>query len=310
MAIECAGAPASAFLDLPTELRLQIYGYILDVPATLTISSAQLQGSECSTTRRRHGHSRTPLPGLPPDHEPVITSGYDSSLLSTADPPTIDTLTARDEDEARPDYEQHRTPWALLLSCRTMYEEIVSHFALPRNRTTSLFISLPTGLHVFSTLCPHLLKSARSVHIAGSYVSKRHRAKRPQSSIPSTAQLAALVRRCLGPEPSHALQRFEMRVYYSAEEPYSSVWSDGDSPVVVALRNICGGQIDIEVWRGRCGTGVYLTAKPSGRGGRVVSTVWRRLFEGGGGEPVPGSWVVDGKWPEWEPEYVVSKRSA
>ena len=48
-----------------------------------------------------------------------------------------------------------------------------------------------------------------------------------------------------------------------------------------------------------------MTAKPSKVGEeerRVVSTVWRQLVEGKRGEPACGSWVLDGRWPDWEGE--------
>lgn len=81
---------------------------------------------------------------------------------------------------------------------------------------------------------------------------------------------------------------------------------DDDSPVCVALRNIHLGEIGIEIWRGRYGTGVYLTATPTKERKRVVSTVWRKLEEGRRGEPICGSFVLDTNWPDWTADYEAS----
>lgn len=97
-------------------------------------------------------------------------------------------------------------------------------------------------------------------------------------------------------------------MYYPGSDSYSTVWGDDSSPVVVALRNIMAGNINVEVWRGRRGTGVYLSTtrpEPPAEGekpNRSVSTVWRRLEEGRRGEPSCGSWVVDPTWPMLDDE--------
>lgn len=311
------------FLDLPTEIRLLIYSFALIDSTAITISSAALCGSYPDIVHRLYGAKRSPLYGLPEHHEPVIEPRYDASLLSVAKPAIIPLSgPAPDPPAYCNSEEKDNGTTALLLVNRQVHAELTSHFKLTRNRNTSLFISFPHGLHVFRTLCPHLLRQAKSVHIAGSYRAKdfcNRRAACMPAVVPpkdvkyngnftpdSTAQLTHLVTTVLGPNPSQPLQKFELRMYYPGEDAYASVWGDDSSPIVIALRNIYGGQIDVEVWRGRYGTGVYLTARPSVDGRRVVSTVWRRLEEGRRGEPEKGSWAVDAKWPAWEQEYVVS----
>jgi hypothetical protein len=114
-----------------------------------------------------------------------------------------------------------------------------------------------------------------------------------------------------GPNVRHEVKKLELRIYYPGPDSYSTVWGDDNSPTVVALRNIYAGEVTIEVWRGRWGTGVYLYVVPNkdepnsegsgraGRGKRVVSTVWRRLEEGRRGEMNCGSWIIDPAWPDW-----------
>jgi hypothetical protein len=208
--------------------------------------------------------------------------------------------------------------------------ELDSHFDLSHIRPTSLFCSYPAGLHILKKLAPSLLEQAGSLHIAGSYSSRGFVASKAaclgSTSHPpfvderfnggitpnSASQLSSLIASLFGPQPSQpGLRRLELRVYYPGSDSYSTVWGDDNSPTVIALRNIFAGEIDIEVWRGQRGTGVYLSSTRPKEGvghgladrerpKRTVSTVWRRLEEGRRGEPSCGSWVVDPRWPEWE----------
>ncbi|KAG9830215.1 hypothetical protein KCU98_g13750, partial [Aureobasidium melanogenum] len=82
-------------------------------------------------------------------------------------------------------------------------------------------------------------------------------------------------------------------------------WDDS-SPASVILRNVCGGFIDMEVARGRHGTGIYVSVRPHPDNKRVISTVWRRLVEGDSGQPTCGDWAVDKQWPEWNTEFAPS----
>ncbi|KAJ9641940.1 hypothetical protein H2199_005155 [Coniosporium tulheliwenetii] len=158
----------------------------------------------------------------------------------------------------------------------------------------ALYVSYPTGLLVLKALCSHLLAHARAVYIAGAYhVSapiqppgnesalsrrlarldgaqdsySRHAtsandpilSRRPcHFHVPTpeaTAALASTVRTLLGPHPHPTLQKLQLRIYYPSEHSYRYVWGDDSSPIVVALQNTWGGNIETEVWRGRWGTG-------------------------------------------------------
>lgn len=175
-----------------------------------------------------------------------------------------------------------------------------------------------------------MIRQAKSVHIAGTYISnyRRGQADTPVSTPPASPapqdeehkcepdaveELASLVRSTLGQDPTTPLTKFEMRIYFpnskSGEDSYYSIWGDDNSPVCVVLRNLCGGFIDMECWRGRNGNGVSLSVRPNPEKSRVISTVWRRLQEGGRGEPKNGDFVIDEKWPEWSEEYVPSPQT-
>ena len=191
---------------------------------------------------------------------------------------------------------------------RQINEELTSDFKLPRNKQTSVFASFPYGLHILKTSASQLLSQARSVHIAGRYVSSSFTPARaacqgprdPPANPPqkhngditpaSAAQLGQLVASTFGPDPIHRIRKLEMRIYYPGDDSYSTVWGDDDSPTVVALRNISNAEVGIEVWRGQKGTGIYLCARPARERKRVVSTVWRKLEEGRRDQPEVGSW--------------------
>lgn len=307
----------SAFLNLPVELRLHIYTFALVDNPTLTISSAELVGAHPDVIHRLYGSKRIPFPGIPQNHEPVVETGYNSSLLSVTNPATIPLSPSTNPPDETYDH-PHTAHLSLLLVNKQLNNELTSHFKLEKNISASLFIQYPHGLHVCRTLTPHLLRQTRSIHLAGAYTSRTFSPARAAcmgprqpppgldvkyngSIIPdSTAQLGELIKSLFGPSPVHRVSKLEMRIYYPGDDSYSTVWGDDSSPTVVALRNITVGEIGIEVWRGRYGTGVYLSAKPSDERRRVVSTVWRKLEEGRRGEPKCGAWVVDPRWPRWE----------
>jgi hypothetical protein len=312
-----ATMPACPLLALPTELRLEIYSHTLLDSPTITISSAEVSGAYPDIVHRLYGSGRTPFSGLKLNHEPVIREDYDARLLSVVLPPKIPATSHDDGSNERWAHGYSACP-ALLLVNKQINQELRSHFNLKHKRNTSLYLSFPGGLHVFRTLTPSLLRQARSIHIAGAYTSTSykpaHRAHLPGRcekvqeasayngrTIPdSSSQLEDLIKSLCGPNARHELDFLEMRIYYTGEDSYSTVWGDDSSPIVVALRNIYTGDIGITVYRGQYGTGVHFTVRSNEENRRCVSTVWRRLEEGRRGEPACGTWVLDNKWPCWE----------
>ena len=312
------------FLELPVELRLHVYAFALLDHPTVTIGTAQLTGAPPDIIHRLHGSKRAPYPGIPEYHEPVVATGYNASLLSITDPATIPLTpltSAPQEGFERP----YTALTSLLLVNRQVHSELEAHFKLAKNKRTSLFISYPHGLHVCKTLTPHLLRQARSLHIAGQYISRtfcpaRAACTGPRRGVPEldvkynsgspmpdfSAQLTELVTTSFGASPRFPdIRQLDLRIYYPGDDAYSTVWGDDSSPIVVALRHIFCGEVGIEVWRGRNGTGVFLNARRNADAAekrRTVSTVWRKLEEGRRGEREVGSWVVDEAWPVWETE--------
>jgi len=338
----------SFFLELPTELRLQIYDFALSDSDAITITSAAVAGDDPT---EKDYIPRTSIPGLPPNHIPLIRSHYDPSLLSTTNSiavpvdPVEDGIprSAHHQNNCLP----HPTLLALLQTSHQIYAELGSHLRLRRLHTSrgglSLYLSYPYGLLVIKALYPTLLRQARRVYISGYYTLKSRldphlhqltssastsaspysagssssstsqgrgrlhlRLPSPQrvqqqlqphsATTTSTAHavLGTLVRRILPPTPAPLFRKLEMRIFYPDESAYSGVWGDERSPIVEALRNICGGNIDMEVWRGRQGSGVLLVARPNPTS-RIISTVWRRL---GDSREEGEGFVVGGTWPD------------
>ncbi|KAF2183799.1 hypothetical protein K469DRAFT_581596 [Zopfia rhizophila CBS 207.26] len=325
------------FLELPTELRLEIYDYCLTDTNSITVTSAAVTDH---SSEKNNNAPRTDIPGLPPDHIPLIRYHYDPSLLSISSPPTIinkgsDLRSSPRSFCARLPYP---TPLALLQTNHQIHDEL-SHLMRmrrgnPANGGMALYISYPYGVLVLKALYPSLPRQARNVYISGYYNLKQrpvpheshesssgsrrtnpnvHPRTRPRlrmGSPPTMSQkllpypeataetahvaLGTLVRSILSPAPAPLLRKLEIRVFYPGESTYSSVWADEESPIVEILSNVCGGKIDIEVFRGRRGNGVALVAYPNPRG-RIISTVWRRL---GNSKEESEGFVIGEHWPE------------
>jgi hypothetical protein len=309
-------ASEPCFLRLPVELRLNIYSYAILDCTHITIGTAKLQGSHADIIHRQYGDKRVPYPGIPHQHEPIIEAHYQPDLLSPTEPATID-LSHGDIDPPAEFYTHLRTAYhTLSLLNKQINNELRTHFPIPTRRQSSLFLQYPHGLHILHTTTPQLLRQCKSVHLAGTYISRTYCAPRAArlgahmlpaqeqlegNIVPdSEKQLEDLIRSAFGPNPRHPLGKFEMRVYFPGTDSYSTVWGDDGSPVVIALRNIAIAEVGMEIWRGRRGTGVYFSAAPSPERRRVVSTVWRRLEEGRNDGPACGDWVVDPRWPHWD----------
>lgn len=302
--------PYSAFLALPIELRLSIYGFVTEDASAMTVGIAELQGSPADIVHRQYGQQRSPFPGIPARHEPVIEMKYQAALLSANAPAIPLTASAttppeRTLEHARNGYRQ------LSLVCQQVSNELKNHFDVPSRRRTSLFLQYPFGLHIMHQAVPHLLRQSRSVHLAGVYDTddSRRNALRyaalnglpPRNPLrgkgvpDSDEQLSHLVKSMFGPEPQHPMEMFEMRIYYPGTDSYSTVWSDDSSPTCIALKNIAFAEVSIEVWRGFHATGVHMKVVPSAEKRRVVSTTWKKFPRG---EPDRDSWIVDPNWPD------------
>lgn len=300
------------FLELPVELRLGIYSYAILDCKHITIGTAKLVGSSPDIVYRLYGKSRAPYPGIPAQHEPVVETDYCPTFLSAAKPATTPASTEPTETAYAHTLTAYQT---LSLLNRQIAEELRSHFAIPTRRETSLFVSYPYGLHILHTTTPQLLRQSKSVHLAGTYTPRLFcpnsaaslgpaqapkQAKLQGDLVPdSEKQLKDLFRSSFGPTSKQQLEMIDMRIYYPGGDSYSAIWTDDKSPVVVALRNVAAGRIGVEVWRGRYGIGVRLTATPTTANERVVSNAWRKLEEGDRGQPGHGSWIVDPEWPAY-----------
>ncbi|KAH0385771.1 hypothetical protein KCU92_g3240, partial [Aureobasidium melanogenum] len=285
-----------SFLELPLELRLIIYEHAAVEGAAVTIGACELTGKGADLVDRVYGDQRAPLPGLPAMLEPAILDTYASHLLSVSEPARIDVSASPCSQPST----HHSTLSSLLLLNHQINAELSTHFRLKINRKTSLFVQFPLGLHVFKTKCPDFVRHARSIHIAGSYPKPTSAKQSPQLD-----QLAHLVSTTLGKGPRYPIEKLEARIYFPGADSYPRVWDDS-SPASVILRNVCGGFIDMEVARGRHGTGIYVSVRPHPDKKRVISTVWRRLVEGDSGQPACGDWAVDKQWPEWNTEFAPS----
>ncbi|KAI5357734.1 hypothetical protein Slin14017_G117470 [Septoria linicola] len=300
-----------ALLELPVELRLEIYAFAVLDCKYVTIGTAKIEGSLPNVVHRLYGRQRAPYPGIPERSEPVVEAHYRAALLSVVKPATVQA----EIEPAETAYAHTNTAYhTLSLLNKQINEELQSHFAIPTRRDTSLFVQYPFGLHILHDTTPQLLRQARTVHLAGSYTPQNYSPSQaarlgPQQApeqlklqgnvVPdSERQLERLFKSCFGARPSQRLQAIELRVYYPGHDAYSTVWGDDESPIVIALRNIALGEISIEVWRGQYGTGVVLSAVPTTEKKRVVSTVWRKLEEGREDQPEKGSWIVDPQWPD------------
>jgi hypothetical protein len=283
-----------SFLELPLELRLIIYEHAAVEGPAVTIGACELTGKGADVVHRVYGDQRIPLPGLPPMHEPAIVPSYSSNLLSVSEPARIDASSTRNSSP------HHSTLSSLLLLNHQINAELSTHLRRKNDKETSLFVQFPLGLHVFTTKCPDFIRHARSIHIAGSYPKPTSRKQSPHLD-----QLAQLVSTTLGKSPRFPIEKLEARIYFPGDNSYPRVWDDS-SPASVILRNVCGGYIDMEVARGRHGTGIYVSVRPHPQNKRVISTVWRRLIEGDNGQPSCGDCAVDKQWPEWNTEFTPS----
>ncbi|KAG9195523.1 hypothetical protein G6011_00644 [Alternaria panax] len=187
----------SGFLSLPTEIRCQIYEYLLTEEHAITISAGY---TTCFDNRIKDRARKTDIPGLPLDLAPLARRHYDPSLLSVAKPPTIPIDNGHMEG-----IEGERLGFpaavALLLTSRLIKDELAdcirrrSHITQARSAVDadgvvqddgedqeglSLYVSYPYGVLVLKSQYPYLLKQARRVYISGYYTPRPENGLDPQ----------------------------------------------------------------------------------------------------------------------------------
>jgi hypothetical protein len=187
----------SGFLSLPTELRCQIYDYLLSDPHAITISAGYIT---CFGNRIQDLARKTDIPGLPLDLAPLARCHHDTSLLSVARPPTVAVDNGCTSGIEGEQLGYHLpAPLALLLTSRFIRDELTDYKRgrerMAEARATesigatkhveedeeglSLHVSYPYGVLVLKSLYPFLLKHARRVYISGYFT-------HPQADGPSS----------------------------------------------------------------------------------------------------------------------------
>ncbi|RAR08874.1 hypothetical protein DDE83_005791 [Stemphylium lycopersici] len=176
----------SGFLSLPTEIRCQIYDYLLAEPYAITIGAGY---TTCFGNRIQDRARKIEIPGLPLDLAPLARRRHDASLLSVAKPPTIAV-----ENGCMDDFEGEKlglpAPLALSLTSWLIKDElsdcirrrrqisqahtIIDADGVPQENGEemeglSLYVSYPYGVLVLKSQYPYLLKQARRVYISGHY---------------------------------------------------------------------------------------------------------------------------------------------
>jgi hypothetical protein len=185
----------SAFLSLPTEIRCEIYDYLLVDSQSITISAGYITvfGNRIADHARKHD-----IPGLPLNLAPLVRQTRDASLLSVAEPPEIPIDKCLMADVAQKDSTIGMpAPLALSLTCQLVNDELTDYMrgrkqiktararsAYPTaeedepvmkddNEGLSLYVTYPYGVLVLKSMYPYLLKQARRVYISGHYSSPR-----------------------------------------------------------------------------------------------------------------------------------------
>jgi hypothetical protein len=309
--------PRCFFLEIPIEIRLLIFDFALAETNNITISVAELEknifaSSGPDETIEGIPGKYVPLikneldakmmeigkvevisrPGLLDGKGPTASmdSGYGSFETSSA---------VAGGKFGRPNHRPEiplLTSMSLFLTNRQIHDEMTAHIIHPTSARSTLNVNYPYGIIVLETLYPCLLRYAEKICISGWYdgqiegtpfdqpTSTRERYRLPLSDTPkevydiANSALARLMHTTMGPIQHPTLKSISFRVFYPKEEQYSIIWSCNDSPVVVGLRNTCGGKIDMKVLRGNSGNGVVMNITPRSKN-RHLTTTWRK-FQG------------------------------
>jgi hypothetical protein len=245
----------SGLLSLPTELRCQIYDYLLTDSHAVTISAGYMTifGHRIQDRARKQD-----IPGLPLNLAPIVRSHYDVTLLSVAKHPEVpidDSWMSSTAEDAG--VLGMPAPLALSLTCRLVNDEMADHqrrgkaMASARAQSTStetqetqskvgqdqeglsLHVTYPYGVLVLKNLYPYLLKQARRVYISGYYMC-------PQEIEPETPVFSE------GNEEERLTPLSSLDMSFGASTPvqtsgrscdYAAVWNSIITPTAIVQVN-------------------------------------------------------------------------
>jgi hypothetical protein len=195
------------------------------------------------------------------------------------------------------------TSLSLRLTNKQLHAEMSAHIKHSKSSRSTIHVNYPYGIIALQKIYPSLLWHAEKICISGWYEGSScddlgntspspfllhaDRLNNPThgpalDEIPketlhaANSALSRLMRTSMAPTPHATLKQISMRIFYPKESAYSLLWSSDASPIAVALKNICGGKIEMKLWRGGCGSGVVMNVRPSPQG-RHVSTTWRKF---------------------------------
>ncbi|KAF2118997.1 hypothetical protein BDV96DRAFT_643158 [Lophiotrema nucula] len=285
-------------------------------PSITAINCPEDKPQDRPTSLTSNQTSRHNVPGLPADYVPMVKGYYDPALLSLSDPPTITSQELDQNQEIQgfchttqallqtctqvydelSDYlrrHQATTPGLSLyvsyphgvLVLQERYPELLkqarhvylSGYYSPQKKEEPVPVHVQLVEDVIPT--PISLRPILRMGTPPPYFPPN--AFPLPSFAPETASegpkaVANMVRTIMPPTPLPLLQSVQARLFYPGECSYSSVWSDESSPICHVLRNICGGKIDMKVYRGRLGNAVALTAKPQPNA-RHLTNYWPKM---------------------------------
>lgn len=339
-------APRCYLLEIPIEIRLMVYECALAETNHITISVAELEKNVFD-----HSEPEETIEGIPGRFVPLIKNKFDPKMMEIGKVEVIPlpelmstrmltgsmdsgygSFNASNSVIGEKFGSPHRpelSSMSLLLTNRQIHDEMTAHIKHPTSARSTLHVNYPYGIIVLETLYPSLLRHAKEICISGWYDSTSegalfgspHRGpsglcltETPESVYKiANSALTRLVRTTL-PQVEHpTLKSLKLRIYYPREDHHSVIWTCKQSPIPIALRDMCGGKVDMKVLRGECGNGLVLNVEPDCTG-RNLTTVWRKFhgnkdkereawkqfgndkFWGGGGVPKPadgaGTWTI------------------
>lgn len=310
-------APRCQFLEIPIEVRLLIYGYAIAETKHITISVVELEKNIFDDSTPKETIEGIPgqfVPLIKNGFDPMMMEIGKVETIPLPDILGTRTLTGSMDSGygsfdasssvgggkfGRPDVPEVPllTAMSLFLTNRQIHEEMTAHIKHPTSARSTLHVNYPYGIIVLETLYPTLLRYVEKICISGWYEGTGDGSRfatpgsaprdAPTISLTNTSEsvyelansaLARLVRTTL-PKVAHpTLKSLSFRIFYPREAEYSVIWSCNQSPIPVALKNMCGGKVDMKVLRGGLGNGVVMNVEPM-VDARHLTTVWRR-FQG------------------------------